>query len=204
MWTTHGNDEELCSRSIRLFEEISALDCDVELCLHYIDKGVDVDMTGGGREDTLLMRAALCDRTTIINALIDKGANVNTQNESGATALMFAAFHGNIGSLNLLLSKGGNANAKDKWGTTALMYTVKLGNIQCAHALLNHGADIDAKNDHGETAEEIATMHKQEQTAKTLREESIRQKFSTEAQKGTAKTRKILHPRIRPRHQHGQ
>lgn len=63
---------------------------------------------------------------SIVKLLLDKGANVNYQEPSGATALMYIAGNEKLDAatrteiLKMFLAKGANKNLKDKKGRTAL------------------------------------------------------------------------------------
>lgn len=54
--------------------------------------------------------------------LIDYKADVNAKNESGTTALMYAAGSGNLSLVKLLLAHGAKKGAEEKSGKTALSY----------------------------------------------------------------------------------
>ena len=69
---------------------------------------------------TPLSMAALNDKTEAIEFLLGKGANINTQNRDGGTALHGAAFLGHIETVNLLLSKEADPNIRNKKGETPL------------------------------------------------------------------------------------
>lgn len=74
----------------------------------------------GPNED--LIAATERDDVATIQALLAKGADVDTKDEYGITALMRASQHGHLKSVNLLLAKGSDVNATDKIGWTALMH----------------------------------------------------------------------------------
>jgi len=58
-----------------------------------------------------------------VRAALERGADVNTADELGRTALMLAAFDGHTAIVHLLLSKGAQVNIRDSSGRTALMYS---------------------------------------------------------------------------------
>ena len=69
-------------------------------------------------------------RTEIVQALIDKGADVNAKDKKGATALMLASQKGYKEIVQLLITKGADVNAKIiehvdahiKWASGAIAY----------------------------------------------------------------------------------
>jgi ankyrin repeat protein len=75
-----------------------------------------------------------------VRALLAKGADVDTKDEYGITALMRASQHGHLKSVNLLLDKGSDVNATDKIGWTALMHATVDGRREVVKVLLAKGA----------------------------------------------------------------
>jgi ankyrin repeat protein len=60
-----------------------------------------------------------------MQVLLDKGANVNAQNRSGGTPLMWSAVYGHDDAARLLLSRGADASLKDSDGITAAEWAVR-------------------------------------------------------------------------------
>lgn len=78
-------------------------------------------------------------------ALLDAGADVESPNPAGETALMFAARNGSIPTLELLLGRGAAINAKEHIrGQTALIWAVGENHQDAVRFLLAHGADVSA------------------------------------------------------------
>lgn len=67
----------------------------------------------------------------MVELLINKGANVNAQNESGKTAIMLAAFAGKLNIIKELRNNGSSYDLKDRAGCTVLHYAVDGGNLDC-------------------------------------------------------------------------
>lgn len=55
-----------------------------------------------------------------VKSLLSQGADVNTEDEKGQTALHLAVREGHLALAELLLSKGAEVDVKDKFGWTAL------------------------------------------------------------------------------------
>gem|GEM_PF-5170500 len=55
--------------------------------------------------------------TGALDALIQKGANVNAEDDYGWTSLWYAVYHGNVATVKYLLAKGAivDLNKKDKY-----------------------------------------------------------------------------------------
>jgi WD40 repeat protein len=94
-----------------------------------------------------------------VRALIRKGANVNSRDEDGDTALMVAALRGlDSGTVNSLLANRANVNAKNKENDTALIFAASNDDSEILEALLNKGAHINHQNDNGYTALIMASV----------------------------------------------
>ena len=104
---------------------------------------------------TPLMYAALYGDAAAVGLLLDKGANVNAQNEDGATALMYAI--DNVEKTRLLLDHKANPNLRSGQGRTALLIAVQWpGSYPIAKLLIERGADVKAKLPNGPGALPLA------------------------------------------------
>lgn len=82
--------------------------------------------------NSALFRAVQRNLGGIISALVDCGADVNTQNNQGYTPLLLAAELGNVEAFKALLGKKANLEARLSNSTTALHLTVQSGNVTIA------------------------------------------------------------------------
>ena len=103
-----------------------------------------------------------------IKRLIEKGADVNAQNNNGWTALMLASAWGYIDIVTLLIEEGAYVNARTKHGNTALMYASQEGHPEVAELLIEKGADINVQEDYGWTALMFASDRGQIEVTKLL------------------------------------
>lgn len=89
---------------------------------------------------TPLMYAALYGSAESCRLLLDRGAAVNTRNEAGGTALMYAV--NDVAKTKLLLERGADPNLRSGEGRTALMIAVaSSGSFPVVKLLLERGAD---------------------------------------------------------------
>ena len=90
--------------------------------------------------------------------LLRKGADANTQDEYGWTALLWVAQKGGTHAaemMRLLLDAGADANTQDENEWTPLMYTAYRGGehaVGTMRLLLDAGADVNMQDEDGETA----------------------------------------------------
>ena len=104
---------------------------------------------------TFLMHAVKSNNVLIIKLLIDKDANVNTQDCNGKTPLMVVCEQsGNVNIVQLLIDKGANVNTKDSSGKTSLMFACaqKPGTVEIVELLLSMGARVNIKDREDQTA----------------------------------------------------
>ena len=126
--------------------------------------------------DRQLLKAATEGDTDKIWELIEQGADIDTRNKWGDTALMLAARKGHLTPelLEALVSRGADVNARDKDGMTALMFAAENGHLTpelkktlsdphkreehpsggllILEAFVQHGADINMQTKYGWSA----------------------------------------------------
>src|SRR2546426_1502622 len=112
--------------------------------------------------NTILFAAGSADLLTAIRngdyaqvrKLIEAGADVNTADKDGTTALMHSVVESDARMLRLLIDKGANVNMKNAQDSTALMYAAT--NLAKARLLLDAGAEVKIKSKRGATPMSVA------------------------------------------------
>jgi ankyrin repeat protein len=92
------------------------------------------------QDNKFFIRAALKGRKELVAYLIEKEIDTNQQDNSGCTALMFAAIEGHKEIVQILLEhESTNANLRELcMGTTALINACKYGYKEIVQLLLDH------------------------------------------------------------------
>jgi hypothetical protein len=86
-------------------------------------------------------------RATVVQLLLDKGANINAQGGDYGTALQAAALRGHQAVVQLLLDKGADINAQGGHYGTALQAALYREDQAVVQLLLDKGADINAQSE---------------------------------------------------------
>ncbi len=103
--------------------------------------------------------AALHGYQEALELLIQYGADLNTPDENGDTALSLAIKFNQYTILKLLLECNVDLEVHTPDEMTPLHIAASVGNDHCIELLLHIGIHIDIKNAHGNTPFHIATLH---------------------------------------------
>ena len=106
---------------------------------------------GAAGSPITLIEAAKAADATAVRALVAAGADVNTAQSDGATALHWAAYLEDIDTSALLIRAGADVNRANDLGVTPLLMASTNGHAELVEALLAAGADPDAALPSGET-----------------------------------------------------
>jgi len=129
--------------------------------LTLLDRGANVNARDkDGR--TALHRAADYGRREVLQALLDRGADIEAAVEgkyeyAGGTALLLASEEGDLDVVRVLLDRGANVNARDNGGRTALqlVFTSSRSSrgrpAEVAKLLLDRGANVNGNDKDGYT-----------------------------------------------------
>jgi twitching motility protein PilT len=102
------------------------------------------------------MEAVTTGQTERVLSILKEGLDVDTKDDSDATALMLSSSSGHAEIVQILLEHSADINARDKNGMTALMRAIMKDNVAVLQALIEARADLNAKNNGGNTALLIA------------------------------------------------
>ncbi|XP_036345430.1 LOW QUALITY PROTEIN: protein phosphatase 1 regulatory subunit 12A-like [Rhagoletis pomonella] len=88
--------------------------------------------------------------------LLENGADINTANVDGLTALHQACIDDNLEMVEFLIEHGADINRQDNEGWTPLHATASCGFVSIARYLVEHDADPAAVNSDGDLAVDLA------------------------------------------------
>ncbi|XP_058832787.1 protein phosphatase 1 regulatory subunit 12A isoform X2 [Topomyia yanbarensis] len=91
-----------------------------------------------------------------VSRLLETGADIDTANVDGLTALHQACIDDNLDMVEFLVQNGADVNRKDNEGWTPLHATSSCGFLSIARYLIENGADLAAINSDGELALDLA------------------------------------------------
>jgi ankyrin repeat protein len=105
---------------------------------------------------TPLMRAARQGDADRVDALLSRGAQLETRNGDGNNALWFACVGEHLDMIELLAGRGIDTDNQNDNGATCLMYASSTGKVAVAKVLLACGADTAIKSLDDFTALDVA------------------------------------------------
>ena len=97
------------------------------------------------------MIASRWHRSEVVKILISEGADVNSKNKNGSTALHKAAYSGNLEIVKLLVQANANVNSQNKLKISPMAIAAIHGRTDIVKYLINSGADVNQVNIYGET-----------------------------------------------------
>ncbi|XP_071582687.1 protein phosphatase 1 regulatory subunit 12A isoform X2 [Temnothorax nylanderi] len=108
-----------------------------------------------------LAACAASDKEEVVR-LLQNGANINTGNVDGLTALHQACIDDDLDMVEFLVEQGADINRGDNEGWTPLHATASCGFISIAKYLIEQGCNLAAVNNDGELALDIAESDEME------------------------------------------
>ncbi|XP_034944774.1 protein phosphatase 1 regulatory subunit 12A isoform X2 [Chelonus insularis] len=108
-----------------------------------------------------LAACAAGDKEEVVR-LLQKGADINTGNVDGLTALHQACIDDDLDMVEFLVEQGADINRGDNEGWTPLHATASCGFISIAKYLIEQGCNLAAVNNDGELALDIAESDEME------------------------------------------
>jgi len=113
-----------------------------------INKGVDINISGGEYASTPLHYACREGNIEAVNFLIEHGADLNKENKYSTIYPIFEAINSNNTEnrfliIKSLINNGADINKIDAFGNTLLYYAVEQEDIKLIKFLIQSGCDIN-------------------------------------------------------------
>jgi len=124
-------------------------------------------VVGPGDGYSLLHAFAKRGRTTIVEFIIDKGADPNARDNFKLTPLLRAVMEGHVEMAQFLISNGADIEATFE-GNTALIEATLQNNNALVKLLIEGGANMEAKTKDGHTALHVAATNAYVKIVQTL------------------------------------
>jgi|JI7StandDraft_1071085.scaffolds.fasta_scaffold52841_1 uncharacterized protein len=111
---------------------------------------------------------------SLIKQLLNSGADINTPDKDGYTALMYSVRYNLVWLAKILIESKVDVNAQDAGGRTALMWTTLYNYpLQMAKLLIEEGADINIKDKKDRTVFDFAVMEDKPELIKLLKNTNV-------------------------------
>jgi hypothetical protein len=92
----------------------------------------------------------------LLGKLVEKGASLNDQDETGLTALLVAIGRGKAEEVEKLIEAGADVNLADSEGTTPLIRAVQEKNKGIVDQLVRANADVNKIDEYNQSALDLA------------------------------------------------
>ncbi|KFA80662.1 hypothetical protein S40288_01780, partial [Stachybotrys chartarum IBT 40288] len=143
-----GSRGEVQKRLKETLQAIKSLGGDLEQLTtpnYQVAQKIQVSATGTWPRYTPLMLAALSGQPQLVCALLEAGAEANTENDTGLTALFCVSEYSIEAAevCRLLLSYGAKPSHQTSDGKTPLMMAAVCRNVAIMELLLSAGADVE-------------------------------------------------------------
>ncbi|XP_066882796.1 protein phosphatase 1 regulatory subunit 12B isoform X19 [Kogia breviceps] len=107
-------------------------------------------------DGAVFLAACSSGDTDEVRRLLARGADVDTANVDGLTALHQACIDENLDMVKFLVENGANVNQQDGEGWTPLHAAASCGYLNIAEYFINHGASVGVVNSEGEVPSDLA------------------------------------------------
>uniref|UniRef100_A0A8C3W7J3 Protein phosphatase 1 regulatory subunit n=1 Tax=Catagonus wagneri TaxID=51154 RepID=A0A8C3W7J3_9CETA len=107
-------------------------------------------------DGAVFLAACSSGDTDEVRRLLARGADVDTANVDGLTALHQACIDENLDMVKFLVENRANVNRQDNEGWTPLHAAASCGYLNIAEYFINHGASVSVVNSEGEVPSDLA------------------------------------------------
>ncbi|XP_074286519.1 ankyrin repeat domain-containing protein EMB506, chloroplastic isoform X2 [Silene latifolia] len=111
---------------------------------------------------------ALSGQIHYLDQLLKNGANIDSVDKDGRTALHVSVIGKKEAVISHLLRKGANPHVKDKDGVTPLHFAVQVGALQTVKLLIKSNVDVNTSDNEGWTSLHVAMQSRSRDITKVL------------------------------------
>ncbi|XP_076339708.1 caskin-2-like isoform X2 [Tachypleus tridentatus] len=115
-----------------------------------------------------LHQAALMCQTSIMQILLDNGANVDIKDNQGMRPLHYSSWQGKLEPVTLLLQYSSSVNEPANNGGSPLHLACQYGHVEITCCLLCHGASLTLRNDEHKTPLDLACEYGRHKVVEAL------------------------------------
>ena len=133
-----------------------------------IEHSQDVHTRRSADNETPLHLASKRGHVKSVSLLIQHGADMSAQNQSGMTPLHLASREGQVEVTRMLIERGADVTAQNNDEETPLHLASSHGQLEVIDMLIEHGADVKAQRKHGETPLHQALLWGQVEVARMI------------------------------------
>jgi hypothetical protein len=120
------------------------------------------------RGRSLLHWAVGCNQREVVNDLIERGIEINREDNDGYSSLYVAIQFNRVALLDTLITLQQNNKWKSQYGASLLERAILDQNLSAVQKLINNGVDIEIRNTRGSSPLEIAKRIGAEEISKWL------------------------------------
>lgn len=143
---------------------------DLEIVKLLLKYGADINKGGSNMNIPSLAYAITINNISIINYLLNNGADIEHHDTSGNSPLMYAIGIRDLNVIKLLLKRGANPNSVNNNGKSVLIDAILKSDVSIVELLIKNGVDINRYDNNQEIPLMYAVYHGNVEITKLLLE----------------------------------
>jgi ankyrin repeat protein len=118
--------------------------------------------------DAAFMNASMMGETQVARNLLGHGANINSQNDDGDTAVMLAVSRNHVVTVQFLLEYGADTSLQNAQGECAVHIAAQFGHMESLELIMGSSTSLDVNDNKGNTPLTYAIANKDVITVEKL------------------------------------
>ncbi len=120
----------------------------IEVIQNYLERGLNIDRGGLHNGITALHVAVDNGNRTVVDLLIERGANLDVRDDRNFTPLHKAIFREDLWMVKRLINSGADINFQGWYCDSPLHLASSKGNVQIVEFLIARGADVNSQGEY--------------------------------------------------------